>query len=156
MKITAWRIVLAKHLKSAFDGEGARRFPGRWNHRGTAMVYTAGSLSLAAMEMLVNIEAEQVLNAYMSVPVTFDESLCRHVDPRQLPPDWASYPIPAATRDMGTAWAHSSTTPVLAVPSAVVQIETNFLLNPAHPEFQKIRFGSAETFSYDPRLVKSQ
>ena len=154
MKITAWRIVQAKHLKSAFDGEGAKRFPGRWNQRGTPMVYAAGSLSLAAMEMLVNIEAEQVLNAFMSIPVSFDEALCSRLDPRQLPPDWSAYPISSATRDLGTAWAQSKATPVLAVPSAVVQIETNFLLNPAHPKFPLIRIGRAEAFSYDPRVLK--
>ena len=154
MKITAWRIVQAKHLKSAFDGEGARRFPGRWNHRGTPMIYTAGSLSLAAMEMLVNIEAEQVLNAYMSIPVTFDDDLCKRLNPQHLPSDWASHAIPSATRDMGTAWARSKSSPVLAVPSAVVQIETNFLLNPQHPEFPKIRIGSAEAFAHDSRRIK--
>jgi RES domain-containing protein len=154
VNITAWRIVQAKFLGSAFDGEGARRFPGRWNHRGTPMIYTAGSLSLAAMEMLVNIDAGQVLNAYMSVPVTFDGDLCRRLDPGQLPADWSSYPIPPATRDIGSAWAQSMKSPVLAVPSAVVRIETNFLLNPLHPDFAKIRIGSAEAFAYDPRLLK--
>lgn len=154
MNITAWRIVQAKHLSSAFDGEGARRFPGRWNHRGTPMIYTAGSLSLAAMEMLVNIEADQVLTAYTSIPVSFDDGLCRRLDQKQLPLDWSSYPIPVTTRDVGTAWAESKTSPVLAVPSAVVQIETNFLLNPLHPDFPKIRIGSAEAFAYDPRLLK--
>jgi RES domain-containing protein len=118
------------------------------------MVYTAGSLSLAAMEMLVNIGAEQVLSAYMSVPVTFDEDLCKRLNPRQLPASWASYPIPPATRDIGTAWARSKTSAVLAVPSAVVQIETNFLLNPLHPDFPKIGIGRAEAFAYDRRIIK--
>lgn len=154
MKITAWRIVQAKHLASAFDGEGARQFPGRWNHRGTPMVYTAGALSLAALELLVNIDVEQLLGTYMSIPVTFEDDLCKHITPNQLPADWASHPIPSTTRDIGTAWAQSKASPVLAVPSAVVHIETNFLLNPLHPEFTKIRIGSAETFAYDSRLIK--
>ena len=85
MRITSWRIVQAKHLNPAFDGEGARRFPGRWNHRGTPMIYTAGSLSLSAMEMLVNIEAEQVLNAYMSIPVTRASLKFLSAAPRPLP-----------------------------------------------------------------------
>jgi len=117
------------------------------------MIYTAGSLSLAAMEMLVNLDAEQVLNAYMSIPVTFDDDLCKRLNPQHLPADWASHPIPSATRDMGMAWAQSKSSPVLAVPSAVVQIETNFLLDPQHPEFPKIRIGSAEAFGYDPRFI---
>lgn len=154
MKITAWRIVQAKYLKSAFDGEGAGRFPGRWNHRGTPMVYTAGSLSLAMLEMLVNMDNAQILKAFISIPVTFADDLCKRLTPRQLPPDWASFPIPSKTRDIGTSWAQSMASPVLAAPSAVVQIETNFLLNPLHPEFTKITIGGAQAFSYDPRLVK--
>lgn len=132
------------------------RFPGRWNHRGTSMVYTAGSLSLAALELLVNIDAEQILNVHMSIPVTFDGDLCKRIAPHQLPPNWASHPIPSATRDLGTAWAQSKATLALAVPSAVVHIETNFLLNPLHPDFSKIRIGAAEAFAYDPRLLKKK
>jgi RES domain-containing protein len=118
------------------------------------MVYTAGSLSLAALELLVNIDVEQLPGTYMSIPVTFENDLCKRITPNQLPPDWASHPIPSTTRDIGTAWAQSKASPVLAVPSAVVHIETNFLLNPLHPEFTKIRTGSAETFTYDSRLIK--
>jgi RES domain-containing protein len=156
VKITAWRIVQAQHLASAFDGEGARQYPGRWNHRETPMVYTAGSLSLAALEMLVNLDAEQILNRYMAIPVTFDDQHCKRIAAHQLPTGWAGHPIVPVTRDLGSAWVHSRASPVLAVPSAVVPIETNFLLNPLHPEFSKIQIGSAEAFAYDPRLIKAQ
>jgi len=118
------------------------------------MVYTAGSLALAALEMLAHMDAAQVRSTYLALPLTFDENLCRRIAVDQLPPDWTLYPIPASTRDIGTAWAQSRTSPVLAVPSAVVPIETNFLLNPLHPDFEQIRSGGAEAFTYDPRLVK--
>ena len=118
------------------------------------MVYTAGSLSLAALEMLVNLSAEQILNKYIAIPVTFDDHRCKRMAAHQLPANWAEHPIPSSTRDLGSAWAQSRTSPVLGVPSAVVPIETNFLINPLHPEFSKIRIGSAEAFTYDPRLIK--
>jgi len=118
------------------------------------MVFTAGSLSLAAMEMLVNMDPELMLNTCMAIPVTFDAKCCKRIAPHQLPPDWAIHPIPSSTRDIGSAWAQSKASPVLAVPSAVVPIETNFLLNPRHPEFSEIRIGRAEAFAYDPRLIK--
>jgi RES domain-containing protein len=156
MSLTAWRIVQARHFSSALDGEGARRFPGRWNHRRTPMVYTAGSLALAALEMLVNMDADQLRDAYLAFPLTFDEALCRRIAAHQLPPEWSMHPIPAATRDIGTAWIQSKASPVLAVPSAVIPIETNFLLNPLHPEFVKIHMGDAASFNYDPRLVKKE
>ena len=50
MMLTAWRIVQAHRITSAFTGEGARRYGGRWNHKGVPIVYAAGSLSLAAIE----------------------------------------------------------------------------------------------------------
>ncbi len=118
------------------------------------MVYTAGSLSLAALEMLVNTDAAQILRAFMSIPVSFEEDLCKRLNPRQLPPDWAAFPIPSTTRDIGSSWARSKASPVLAVPSAVVQIETNFLLNPLHPEFAEISIGGAAAFAYDPRMAR--
>jgi RES domain-containing protein len=120
------------------------------------MVYTAGSLALAALEMLVNMDPDQLRDAYLAFPLTFDEALCRRIAAHQLPPEWSLHPIPAATRDIGTAWVQSKASPVLAVPSAVIPIETNFLLNPLHPEFIQIRMGDAASFNYDPRLVKKE
>jgi len=154
VKITAWRIVQARHLPGAFTGVGARDFPGRWNERGIPVVYMAGSLSLAAMEMLVHLGHADMLNLYLSIPVRFDESFCRRLASSDLPPDWAAYPVPASTRALGTQWATDGLSAVLAVPSAIVPIETVFVLNPRHPDFSKIAIGDAGEFRFDPRLLK--
>ena len=74
MKRRAWRIVKAKHAATAFDGEGARLFGGRWNSPGTRMIYTSATLSLAALESLVHL-SPPVLFKYVAIPVEFDESL---------------------------------------------------------------------------------
>jgi len=153
--ITAWRIVQTRHAHTAFTGEGASLYPGRWNQRGTRMVYTAGSLSLAALEMLVHLEAPALLDLYVSVPVTFDESICRRIDCAGLPPDWAFDPLPPSTQLIGTTWVQNGDSAVLAVPSAIVRMETNFLLNPAHPDFAHIQIGGASAFRFDPRLAKT-
>lgn len=154
MKITAWRIVQARHVRTAFTGAGARLFSGRWNQRGTPMVYTAGSLSLAAMEMLVHLDAPEILKLYMTVQMRFDSSLCRWLSPDDLPSDWADNPPPQSTRRIGTAWVHRADSAVLAVPSAVVHVDTVFLLNPGHPDSSKIQVGKAVDFSFAPRLLK--
>ena len=153
MTITAWRIVQVKHMPTAFSGDGARDHPGRWNDRGTPVVYTAGSLSLAAMEMLVHLGSADLLRPYVSIPVTFDERLCVRLDPAGLPADWASCPVPASTRAIGTRWIADAHSPVLAVPSAIVHIETIFLLNPRHPDFSRIVVSGAGEFRFDPRLT---
>lgn len=154
MKVTAWRLVQAAYADSAFSGEGARRFPGRWNHRGAPMVYTAATRSLAALEVLVNVDAIAVLGRYVCIPARFDDGLCTTLAVSDLPDDWASDLAPVSTRNLGTAWVKSMRSPVLSVPSAVIPAERNYLLNPLHPEFNKIALGNAEVFRFDPRLNK--
>ncbi len=86
MTIRAWRLVKARFADGAFSGEGARRFPGRWNHRGTPIVYLAGSLSLAALEILGNLDDIRLLKGYVSVRVSFDRRLCSTLEDRFPPP----------------------------------------------------------------------
>jgi len=154
VKITAWRIVQARHQTRAFDGEGARHNPGRWNHPGILFIYTAGSLSLAALEILVHVEIVEVLRLYVCIPVFFDETLCRRLDLRHLPKNWSDNPIPISTRNLGSAWAKRLDSAVLSVPSAVIPLDTNYLLNPRHPDFPKIEIGTASRFRFDARLQK--
>lgn len=103
MNITAWRIVQAKHVAKAFNGEGARLYGGRWNHQGTLVVYTAGTVSLATLEMLVHLETPQLLDAYVCIPAEFDAALCRKIDAAGLSPDWRDHPASASTRGIGTS-----------------------------------------------------
>ena len=156
MKLVAWRIVQSRHAQVAFDGEGARLYGGRWNHRGTPMVYTAGSVSLAALEMLAHLEAHQLLNDYVCIPITFEEDFCRKLDLDSLPDDWRVDPTPSAAKDVGSQWARDLSSAVLAVPSALVPLEMNFLINPHHSDFSKLEIGDAQAFQYDPRLIKRE
>ena len=71
-----------------------------------------------------------------------------------LPARWREYPAPAALADIGARWIQEGRTAVLAVPSAVVPHELNYLLNPSHPTFVRIRIGKPERFSFDPRMWK--
>ena len=155
MKITAWRIYKPKHAATAFTGEGARLYGGRLNSRGVAVVYTSGSISLASLEMLVHLQSSDILRAYVLRPVTFDASLVERVAPANLPAGWRSNPPPPAVRQIGDAWVANARSPVLRVPSAVVEMESNFLLNPAHADFGRIELGGEEPFNFDPRLVKA-
>jgi RES domain-containing protein len=152
MMQTAWRIVQAGRARDAFSGEGARRYPGRWNDAGTPMVYTAESLSLAALEMLVHLGAPELLARYVCIPIRFDDALCVRPAIGDIPRNWTDNPPPASTRRFGSAWAADASSAVLAVPSVVIPTETVFLLNPLHPDFSKIRMGGTKDFSFDSRL----
>jgi RES domain-containing protein len=151
--LRVWR--LCKRAHSAFDGEGARLAGGRWNRRGSRMIYTSGSLSLAALEILVHCEPSLLPADLVAIPADIPVSLAiEPIDEAGLPADWSRMPPPDALADLGSGWLKAARSPILSVPSAVVRRERNYLLNPAHPDFDKIRRGSAEPFSLDPRLRK--
>jgi RES domain-containing protein len=98
--VTAWRITKRKHARNAFTGEGAREFGGRWNNPGTAIVYTAQSQSLAALEMLVHLDSSELLEKYVLIGVEFDPSLIRLVELSALPRQWTPDPPPPEVRSV--------------------------------------------------------
>jgi len=149
-----WRLVTARFADTAFSGEGARRYGGRWNRKGLPIVYTAGSLSLAMLEMLVQ---DQPLRArYMAIPAEIPEDLeIERMDVARLPPDWRDPAALENLRTIGGDWAAALTTAVLAVPSAVIPSETNFLFNPRHPDFHRIVIGQPEKLVTDLRQMPS-
>jgi RES domain-containing protein len=154
LRITAWRIVKRKRAKAAFTGEGARLYGGRWNSAGVAIVYTAASQSLAALEMVVHLESSELLDNYVLFEVEIDESLVAQVELSQLPRNWKADPPPVKVREVGDVWAGAGTSVVLQVPSAILPAEHNFLLNPRHPDFRRLVIGKPAPFRFDPRLAR--
>lgn len=151
---TAWRIVKKRHAESAFDGEGARRYGGRWNSPGTAVVYVAESMALALLEVLAGIRSMRPSSAYVLIPVDFDEAMIRAIDLSQLPDEWSqSPPLPSVQR-LGDEWVSRQQSVILEVPSVIVPSEHNYLLNPAHPDFGRIEIGAPQELSIDPRLTR--
>lgn len=151
--LTAWRIVKTRFAAQAFDGEGARLNGGRWNSAGVRMVYTASSISLAVLELVVHLENTDVLPSYSLIQVHFDESLVSHLDRRGLPPNWASHPAPPDLFTIGDEWIAGQSSVVLDVPSVIVESETNYLINPVHPDFKSLTIDPPRPFRLDPRLV---
>ncbi|MGH9404591.1 MAG: RES family NAD+ phosphorylase [Terriglobia bacterium] len=152
--VSAWRIVKRKHAKKAFDGEGARLYGGRWNPRGVAVVYTAESQSLAALEMVVHLDSPELLDEYVVFEVGIAEPLITRVDPARLPKNWRHNPPPPQVQEIGGAWVAAGTSAVLQAPSATLPVESNYLLNPAHPDFVRLRIGQPSRFLLDARLVR--
>ena len=148
----AWRIVREEHGYTAFDGEGAWRFGGRWNSRGTRTVYTSATLSLAALETLVHLNPP-VAFKYVAIPIEFDEALVETFATSDLPADWNEEPPPPSTAEIGDRWVKESRSAVLELPSVIIPAEPNYLLNPTHSDFKRIRIGKPTPFSFDPRLI---
>jgi RES domain-containing protein len=150
--IQTWRIFKTRYESDAFNGEGARLYGGRWNSVGVAVVYTAGSLSLAILELLVHLDRSNVLPSYSICPVNFDESLVKAVDIKDLPPDWQESPSSHFLQELGDEWIAKATSVVLRVPSAVVPQENNYLINPRHKDFKKLKLGTPNSLKLDTRL----
>jgi RES domain-containing protein len=151
--LQAWRIDKAKRTKTAFTGKGAALEGGRWNPEGLPMVYLSGSLAMAAMEKLVHLPQPEGLSArFIRFRVTFPPSLLEVL--RALPDDWDAKPVPLSTQRLGARWLQDRRSALLAVPSAIIPAERNYLLNPLHPDFQKVRIGKPEAFAFDPRLLR--
>lgn len=153
MTLTVWRLLTSRYAVSSFSGEGARLFGGRWNRKGVTMVYTAGSQSLAMLELLV--QDEPLRARYVMIAARLPGNLkIERITPDQLPADWRD---PAAREQLQAAggdWVRRRSSAVLAVPSAIIPAETNYLLNPLHPSFSKIEIGEPQDFVTDIRLIK--
>ncbi|HQU91392.1 MAG TPA: RES domain-containing protein [Pyrinomonadaceae bacterium] len=150
---TAYRIFKTKFAKTWFDGEGAFLFGGRWNTRGTRVLYAAGSLSLAALEMLVHLDSAELLSSYSYATLECEEKDVLPVEEFiKLPKNWSSSPPPLAVQRIGDNWAESMRSLVLRVPTSVVPGEFNYLVNVAHPKFSTITRDKPQLFRFDERL----
>lgn len=149
--LVVWRLLSARFGQSAFSGEGARLYAGRWNGKGVPMVYTAASQSLAMLEMLV--QDEPLRARYVMISASLPRTLkIERLTPNDLPADWRDITARQRLQNIGTDWIRGGSTAILAVPSVIISAETNFLLNPLHPAFAKIAIGQSESFITDLRL----
>jgi RES domain-containing protein len=146
-----WRITTRRFADLAFSGEGARLYGGRWNRVGQSVIYTAESRSLALLEMLV--QNEPLRAHYVLIPAHLPETVSMEaLDNSVLPRDWRTPAGRQALPSLGGEWLRQSRSCVLAVPSAVVPAELNFLINPLHPDFKRISVGEPESLETDMRF----
>lgn len=135
-----WRIAPAGH--PLFDGEGTRRFGSRWIPRGLRAVHASATLSLAALELLVHTDPDVIPPNLVAVHVDIPDTLpVRSIDSSDLPKAWRRFPAPDALQEFGREWIQQAATAVLSVPSAIIPLERNFVLNPSHRDFGAIRVG---------------
>lgn len=148
---TVWRITTRRFATQAFSGEGARLYGGRWNRAGQPVVYTAESRALALLEMLV--QDDPLCAHYVLIPAYLSEAVSMEtMDSIVLPQDWRTHARRETLQRLGGEWLRQLRSCVLAVPSAVVPAEFNFLINPLHTDFRHITFGAPEVLDTDMRL----
>jgi len=150
---SAWRIVRASREKTAFTGEGPWRYGGRWNSPGVRVVYVSEHQSTAAFEVFANRVQFILGEKYKAFHLEWPDGLTEIFPVKKLPADWRISPPSRSTMEIGDQWVQERRSAVLALPSAISPADTNFLLNPEHPDFRRIRIAAPIDFDFDPRLL---
>lgn len=153
----AYRIVKPEYADTAFDGIGAEIYGGRWNRKGTKVVYTSASPSLAVLETFVHMGVLPKYLKYLKyilIKIEIPSEVVEVYDVSKLPPTWKNNPIDASCQAIGTDWVKKDSSAVLALPSAVVDMEVNYLINPLHSDYPKIKEIERKDFIYDERMWK--
>jgi RES domain-containing protein len=150
-----YRILRKRFARKTLDGMGAYLFGGRWSSPGTRLAYTSEHMSLAMIEYFVHLDPEEQPMDLVVVTAEIPDSVSRIPIPRShLPAKWWSMPPPPELAVVGDDFARAKRTAILIVPSALVPSESNWLINPEHPDFRKIRVRAPEQFLYDPRFFR--
>lgn len=154
--ITAYRLVKNKHTADPLSPEGAKKFGGRWNSKGTSIVYMGTSASLVTLEILAHLHHEEAIAAYSLCTADLPENLVQELPRSALPSDWKKYPSPPSTAAIGDQWVDRGEALALLVPSSIIPIENNILINPSHPNFPEFAKSVRLTpFEIDERLRPS-
>jgi RES domain-containing protein len=153
---TVWRVTKERYAQSdPLSSEGTRRYPGRWHPKGTPVIYTASSLSLAALEAFVHLPSRRFLPSdLVAIEIDLSEISIEILDPANLPPGWDAASPLRITREIGELWVTERRTCGLGVPSAVIPHERNLILNPAHPDFTRVSVLRYRPFRFDPWMAR--
>ena len=155
--VSAWRIVRGEYAEDPFSGIGAELYGGRWNSPGRRVAYAAGSPALAAMETLVHLpypappEFHELCN-FQAFQIEFDDKLLKRVEPDTLPFNWDTQPPPPGAQAVGNLWLEEGKSMALEVPSVLVPMEHNYLIDPNHPGFAGCKVTGPTPFVFDQRL----
>lgn len=135
------------------SGEGARLYGGRWNHRGVPLLYTAESRSLATLEILVHaqkiVSISNLAILTLEIPNQFKIDDIKELT--KLPLNWQKYTSHPELQDLVSNWINSGEF-ILKVPSAIINEESNYLINPLHKNMKELKVISIEDFVLDERL----
>ena len=149
-----YRIYRKPRREAAFTGEGARIAGARWNLPGTPMVYTCSTISLCLLEFFVHFDPGAADLTQLNLEYRWadipERSPRLEIQEADLPSNWKEIPWPQSTQELGTKWMTQAKHVVVSVPSVVVPMERNFLINPAHPAFSKIQLGPPSAIDIDP------
>ena len=147
-----YRISKCQYIED-LEGTGAARYPGRWNSKGTYILYTAATPSLALLESVVHI-SNIAISSYCMICLNVPEDKIKTIAAAELPDNWFVNPPIDVLKQTGDSFIKENKFLALKIPSAIMPEENNFLLNPAHPDFKKISTVYVRTIPIDERFLK--
>ncbi len=136
------------------SGKGAERFSGRWNSRGTPLIYTSESRALCTVEIAVRTPLGSLPENYNIVEIEIPENEILELDASLLPSNWKMTPPGKHTQKIGDEFVIQKNHLIYKVPSAVVEGDFNYLINPLHIAISEIRIFAVKPYSFDQRLFK--
>lgn len=152
--MTVYRLSKQKYCYD-LSGKGAELIGRRWNSKGTAMLYTSSSRALCVTELAVHLPLGIVPKDFYLVTIEIPDSCSIYqLKEEDLPPNWNAHPHSHFTQVMGDKFANTKKHIGMSVPSAAVQGDYNYLINPHHKDFQQIKITQATVFTFDDRLFK--
>jgi RES domain-containing protein len=147
-----FRLAKAKY-SSDLSGKGAEKTGGRWNSKGTPLLYTSESRALCMAEIAVHTPLGSVPDDYVMISIEIpDDASIKQVGFEELAESWNSFPHAHATQEIGDRFVADNMALVLKVPSAIVQGDYNYLVNPQHTDAAKIRIIEIVSFEFNTRL----
>jgi RES domain-containing protein len=148
-----YRILRKRYAKTPFDGEGAYRYGGRWSSPGVRLAYASEHLSLAMIEYFVHLDQDDPPPDLVVAAADVPDDVSRvDVSSVSLPATRRQTPAPVELAAIGDRFARRRREAILVVPSALAPDESNWLLNPDHPDFRRVRVRPPEPFAYDARF----
>ena len=150
-------MIVYRLSKKAFahdlTGKGAAMAGGRWNSKGVPILYTSSSRALCTAELAVHLPLGILPSDYVIIAIHIPDTLrVSKLPEANLPAKWNQYPYSSLTQKIGNDFVKSGKSAILKVPSAVVEGDYNFLINPYHPSAIKIRIKEIKPFHFDARL----
>lgn len=137
------------------SGKGAAKFGNRWNSKGVEMIYSAESRALAMAEVAVHLTLATLPSDYVMIEIDIPNTVeVEELEVKKLPNNWNNHPPSSTTQKIGDKFIELNNACVLKVPSAVVQGDCNYLINPYHEQFKQLKIIETVRFPFDKRIFK--
>ncbi|HOX77807.1 MAG TPA: RES family NAD+ phosphorylase [Bacteroidales bacterium] len=149
--------LVRKKYGFALTGEGAKISGGRWNSVDLPVIYTSDSRALCTAEVAVTLQRGILPNDFEMLSISIPDNILIHeIRTVDLPEGWRKFPYLEVTMQIGNRFILENRFMVMKVPSAVVPGDFNYLINPRHPDFEKIRIISTEPYEFDERFFSQR